>query len=290
MRYSEARATSRDSRHTYRPKDEWIAFPVPDAGIPPDWVAGAREAVLNNQSTSSAGRRFWELSGGIFRCGGCGYRMMTHSASAPRMEGRRFYYRCRRRNLHGTEACPHDNCLRADKVEPGVWEAVSGILEDPERLRADLNRMIELERAGAAGNADQEAKLWADKVAEADRQRARYQEMAAADLITFDELRARLAELEETRRTAERELRALRDREEHLSELERDRDALLDRLEDAAPEALDALTPKERHQVYKMLRLEVTANPDGSLEASGAFGDGFVPGDQDHQGFLVAHD
>ncbi len=43
-----------------------------------------------------------------------------------------------------------------------------------------------------------------------------------------------------------------------------------------APGALDSLTPEERHLVYKMLRLKVVANLDGSLEVSGAFGDCFV--------------
>jgi hypothetical protein len=39
------------------------------------------------------------------------------------------------------------------------------------------------------------------------------------------------------------------------------------------PEALDTLTLQERHRFYKMLRLRVTASPDGSLEVSGAFGE-----------------
>ena len=34
--------------------------------------------------------------------------------------------------------------------------------------------------------------------------------------------------------------------------------------------ATDALTPEERHQLYKMLRLKVVAYPDQSLEVSGA--------------------
>jgi hypothetical protein len=46
------------------------------------------------------------------------------------------------------------------------------------------------------------------------RKRVRYQEMAAEDLIGFDELRARIAELEETRRTADRELSTLQNRQE----------------------------------------------------------------------------
>lgn len=42
--------------------------------------------------------------------------------------------------------------------------------------------------------------------------RARYQEMAAEDLIGFDELRRRITELAETRILAERELRSLQQR------------------------------------------------------------------------------
>ena len=37
------------------------------------------------------------------------------------------------------------------------------------------------------------------------------------------------------------------------------------------PEALDRLTPEERHRVYKMLRLRVTMYADGLAEVTGAF-------------------
>jgi hypothetical protein len=67
--------------------------------------------------------------------------------------------------------------------------------------------MIEQERRSALrGDPDREAKLWADKLGEVERRRARYQEMAASELITFDELRTRLLELDEARQIAEREL------------------------------------------------------------------------------------
>jgi hypothetical protein len=50
---------------------------------------------------------------------------------------------------------------------------------------------------------------------------------------------------------------------------------LLDNLTNIAPEALEVLAPEERHQFYKMLRLKVITNLDGSLEVNGAFSDGF---------------
>jgi len=73
------------------------------------------------------------------------------------------------------------------------------------------------------------------------------------DLIAFDELRARVLELDETRETA-------------------DRDALLASLMDIAPMALGSLTPEERRRFYKLLDLRVIAYPDRSLEVE--FGDG----------------
>ena len=115
----------------------------------------------------------------------------------------------------------------------------------------------------------------ADRIAEADHKRARYQDMAAEGLIDFDELRAKLAAVEETRETARQELAALEGQRERLADLERDRDALMERYAGMVPQALDALSPEERHRLYKMLRLKVVSNADRSLEVSGALGDQF---------------
>jgi hypothetical protein len=52
--------------------------------------------------------------------------------------------------------------------------------------------------------------------------------------------------------------------------MEQDRDALLESRMRIAPQALESLPPEERHQFYKMLKLEVTAYPSGALEISWA--------------------
>ena len=102
-----------------------------------------------------------------------------------------------------------------------------------------------------------------------------YQEQAAKGYMSLDELGTALEELEETRKTAERELRSLRSQQECIEELERDKDALLDYYAALAPEVLDSLTPEERHQLYKILRLKACVNQDGSVKVSGVFGDSF---------------
>jgi chromosome segregation ATPase len=151
-----------------------------------------------------------------------------------------------------------------------VWNYVSGVMKNPEQLRADLDRMIELERTGTRGDPSKEARLWVEKLAEVERKRAKYQEAFAADAVTLPELKAYLAQLDETRKTVEHELEVLRGHEEYVRELEAGRDALLDSLEAQAPEALDSLTSEERDQWYKVLKLGADVFADGRVEISWA--------------------
>ncbi len=268
---SNGRSYRQRSTTIIKPKEEWVAVPVPDGGIPREWVDAARAAIQDNRVPSSAGHRFWELSGGIFRCQGCGRRMSTNTVNAARGH---HYYRCPTRQNDGKDACPMSKTFRADKSEPLVWEFLSDLLKDPEQLCADLERMIELEREGMRGDPEQETRVWLEKLSEVDRKRSRFQDQAAEGLMTLDELRAKLADLEETRATIERELKVLQGRQEHLESLERGKDAFLKSYAKMAPEALDSLSGEERHQLYKMLRLKVAANLDGTLEVSGFFGSG----------------
>jgi hypothetical protein len=126
------------------------------------------------------------------------------------------------------------------------------------------------ERAGNRGNPEAEAAVWLDRLADVERKRSSFQDMAAEGLINFDELRTKLAALEETGQTAWRELAVLKGRTERLRALERDQEALLQNHAEMMPEALGALEPEERHRVYNMLRLRTVAFPDGTLEVSGA--------------------
>jgi len=257
----------------YRPQDDWIAIPVPDSGVPREWVDAAREAIKNNRRPSSAGRRFWELSGGILHCGGCGWLMQT---TGIRDHGKNmyFYYRCPRRLKYGKNTCPNGKNHRADRVEPRVWELVSGLLKDPKTLKADLEKMIEQEHQRLRSSPEEGAEIWVKRLDECAKQREKRLEQHAEGLINLDELRTKLNTIEETHEVAERELRRLKDKREEIASLEKDKEALLESYASMAPEALASLTPKERHRVYGMLRLKVTAHSDGRLEADGMLAGG----------------
>jgi site-specific DNA recombinase len=253
---------------TEKPKKDWIAIPVPDSDIAREWVEAARDAIKDNRITSSAGERAWSLSGGLFVCGVCG-RSMT-AVTTKRPSGKRyFYYRCPKRAQDGAATCSQAKYHVAEEVESGVWNLVCSILTDPKQLRDDLERLLEQERHGVRGNPEREVRTWLEKLSEIDRKRSRYIDLAADGIMSRDELKAKLARLEETRETAENELKALRTRREKLEELQRDKDTLLEHYTTLAPEALDSLAPEERHQLYRMLRLRIVARLDGTIELTG---------------------
>jgi site-specific DNA recombinase len=253
-----------------RPEEEWVYVPVPDSGVPREWVDAAREAIKDNRKCFNAGRRFWELSGGILRCGECGWTMQAHNVVS-KANNRLFYYNCKAKYKRGADFCQASRTHSAEKLEALVWREVRSYLEEPERLRADLNRKIELEKSVARGEPEREMKLWAEKLAETDAKRVRFQHAYAEGIIGLDDLKARLAELDHARTTAEQQIAALEGRLEHIRSLEEDRDAVLADLEAMAPKVLDCLDPQERHRIYRMLRLGVRLWPDRSLEITGAF-------------------
>lgn len=129
---------------TEKPREEWIGVTVPDAGLEREVVEAAREAIRNNRKTSNVGHRFWELSGGVSQCAECGRSLVT-SVSYGRNNKPYFYYVCPRNYEHHWGACPSTKCHRAKELEERVWSLVSGLLKDPERLRAGLERTIEEE-------------------------------------------------------------------------------------------------------------------------------------------------
>jgi hypothetical protein len=268
----EGKEYKKKSSVAYKEKNEWIAVPVCGSGIPLEWVDAARTAIAGYRSPSKLGGRFWELSGALMRCGVCKRAMEPVDRYYRTRSGKKgviCYYRCREANRR-KETCPNNKSIRSDKAHPEIWDLVSGLLSDPERLRAGLDAMIDEQRGALRGDPEREAKVWFERLAALDRKRGGYLDLAAEGIMDRDELRAKLAELQEDRETAEREIAAIEGRRERLEQMERDRDTLMEHYAGTVPESLDDLSPEERHQIYKMLRLEVLAYPDKSLEVSGA--------------------
>jgi site-specific DNA recombinase len=246
-----------------RPREEWLAIPVPASErLPRDLVDLARATMdANAGSERKCLAREWELRG-LVRCT-CGKKMQTKT-TMPLGRGPYHYYICTRRvELRKMCSCTQ-KALRAADVEEAMWGFVSRLLKDPETIRRGMERLIEQERAAAnRGDPEDTAKAWADKAAECARLRAAYQDQQAAGLMTLEELGEKLSELDQIRRHAERELSALEDHRARVEGLEEDRDALVEAMAETVPDALDDLSGEERNKVYRMLRLEVTPTAEG---------------------------
>jgi hypothetical protein len=183
------------------------------------------------------------------RCGECGRAMEPVDRYYRRKTGKKgviCYYRCRE-SYRRKETCSNKKSVRSDRAHTAVWELVSGLLTDPARLRAGLDAMIEEQRRSSRGDPARESKAWLEKLAALDRKRSGYLDLAAERLMGRDELRSKLAELQEVRETAERELVAIEGRKERLEQMERDRDTLMERYASVVPESLDAFTSEKRH-------------------------------------------
>jgi hypothetical protein len=182
------------------------------------------------------------------------------------------YYHCTSRMRNGDDACSLRKTYRADGVEADVWSFVSGLLKDSDRLRAGLETMIQQERKRLRGDPEAQAAIWLSRLAEVDRMRSSYQDQQAAGFMTLEELGEKLSLLENTRKTAQRELETLSGHRERLEELERDKNVLLESFADMVPSSPDALTAEERNRIYRMLRLKVLAGEDESIKMSGILG------------------
>ena len=139
-----------------------------------------------------------------------------------------FYYRCARQAEKGSEACPHKKMYQAADMEHQVWQFVCSLLTNPDQLRASLDAMIEEERQEVRGDPEQEIKPWLNKLAQVERKRSRFQDLAAEGYTTFEELGAKLSNLEEIRTTVIGRLEAIRNYQERIADMEKDRDALLE--------------------------------------------------------------
>ena len=259
--------------NTPRPREEWIFVPVPEAGVSREVVEAARQSLKDNaRKPSKAAKRFWELSGGILRCDECGHTLRPNTAHKKK-SGRRFhYYSCRSRyNTGPSRDCSNRKFLRAEQIEEQVWGFVRGLLQDPERIRAGIDRFIEEERTDSGRDPGRDAEFWSRKMTEVEVERRGYHRLAAKGHMTDEELAAALSELDEVRETAERELETAWARGEAHRRLEHDRDALMVSYAGMVSETLEDLAPEERHRIYKLLRLGVRYQPDWPLEITGIF-------------------
>jgi len=248
------------SSHRTRPKEEWIAVPVP-ALVSVEAQERAKEVLRRHRWDLPRNTLYPYLLRTLVVCGECGLRMRAATSRSwwPRHTrgGREWYpyYDCKA-HTHGPEdtgrltKCPSRR-VRADRLDEVVWSSLCGFLQKPEVLKVEIATYAEDRRRSAQGE-ETEAKRLQERMRQLGRQRARLVDAYQAGVLEISELKARGERIEveegETRRRLA-ELQALKASGVRAEELYRQTEEFCARLR----EGLVRLPSEEKVKLVRWL-------------------------------------
>jgi site-specific DNA recombinase len=205
-------------RDTALRKEDWIAVPVADSGIPHEVIDAARGKLDARYRPRPKAASFFEL-GGMLVCSECGCRITGYSGGFDSNgKAYRYYVCCRRKQDKST--CPEGPSWNADKLEQLVALRVESLLQDPEAVRLKLDYAIE-------EVSTENPAPWLRRIEDCDRRRATYQDQQADGLMTREELRTKLDALAQEREFAASRLLDSSERNERAKALKATKDNLL---------------------------------------------------------------
>jgi site-specific DNA recombinase len=239
------------SSRVLRPRGEWLTLLLEPLVSPELFQAVQRRLEKNLEMARRNTRHEYLLSGLLF-CGQCGGRMGGHHCRD------RAYYRCYRKKadnlvpaLGGGFApclCPE---VRAEAVEPVIWESVAGLIRNPEFLVSELRKRSE-DSSQTRQMLEKELKLCGERLGEFPGEQLRlvegYRKGLYPDFLLreeMDRLKQEETTLEKRREELERRLSILT-----LSQAqEEEARALAARI----GKNLDALGFNQRQEVLRLL-------------------------------------
>lgn len=249
---------SRDSASHERPRSDWIEIPVP-AVIDEPTFALAQERLATNKAQATRRTISPSVVQGLVSCKKCGYALYRTST---RSSARQIhYYRCLGADAwrYPDGARCDNRPVRQDLVDATVWREVMRLIEDRSLIDAELERRLSAARDAAPTRRREEAlqRECARLARSIERLTTAYQE----DLLSLDELRARMPDLRQREKTVEAELNAIaaqaQDRAQALQLVET-LTAFLARLQSAA----NSIDIGEQQRIVRLLVKEVLAGDD----------------------------
>ena len=240
------------------PVDQWMFIAVP-ALVTDEQFALAEERLSSNAHFAKRNTREPGPLQGLVVCRECGYG--CYRTSTRTTKRKIVYYRCTGQDnwRHvGGRVC-QSRPIRADELEPLVWGEVRELLEHPELVRAEIDRRLQALRTEHPAARRREA-LERD-ITRASGAIERLIEAYQEQLISLDELRARMPALRKRETTLRAQLDTL-DAELHDAEsylkLADTLEGFLTRLNDG----LDQLNPAEQQRILRLVVREVLVGGD----------------------------
>jgi DNA invertase Pin-like site-specific DNA recombinase len=255
----QGRTTPRASRTVHRPPEEWTAIAVP-AIVSADTFARAQRRLEDNKRFASRNSKVPSLLQGLAACANCGYayyRDHTTTSAGNKI----YYYRCLGSDnwrYEGGRVCTNKP-VRADYLDQVVWEHITALLADPQLIQHEIDKR--LDRARSSDPAVKQRQRLELGRAKAATSITAMIEAFAEQLITIDELRARIPDLRAREANLRRQIEAidaqLADRDTYLK-LADDLHTLLAQLRGNAATAGIG----QRQRVLRLLVKDVLIGPE----------------------------
>jgi site-specific DNA recombinase len=254
----QGRSSSRNPLIAARPHTDWVQIAVP-AIVSEEVFQLAARRLADNQRFAARNTKVPSLLQGLAACEGCGY---AYYRTSTRTSTRTlYYYRCLGSDDYrypGGRVCANLP-VRADYLDQVAWDHVTRLLADPTLVRGELDRRLaELQAANPATATKARLEREQARTATAiSRLLEAYQEQ----LLSLDELRARMPALRAKQHTLHTQLDTLDaqliDQAAYLK-LAENLEGFLGRLRDKATTA----SVTERQRVLRLLVKEVLIGPD----------------------------
>ena len=255
----QGRTTPRAVKTVDRPREEWTEIAVP-AIVDQDTFARAGQRLADNKRFASRNSKIPSLLQGLAACSACGYayyRGHTTTTAGNKI----YYYRCLGSDEYryeGGRVCGNKP-VRADYLDTVVWDHITGLLADPALIRAEIDRR--LTQARASDPVTRQRKQLELALARASTSVTAMIEAYSEQLITIDELRARMPHLRAREANLRGQIEALdaqaADQDAYLK-LADDLDGFLAQLRGSAATA----SISERQRVLRLLVKDVLIGPE----------------------------
>ncbi len=254
----QGRATPRAVKTVDRPREEWLEIPVP-AILDQDTFARVRQRLEDNKRFAARNTKVPSLLQGLAACSACGYGYYRTSA---RTTSRKiYYYRCPGSDdyrYEGGRVCGNQP-VRADYPGTVVRDHITALLADPALIRAEISKRLEQARTGDP--ATRQRKRLELELAKAATSITVMIEAFSEQLLTIDELRAKMPHLRARQANLHAQIDALdsqaADRDACLK-LADDLEGFLAQLRGNAATA----TVEERQRVLRLLVKDILIGPE----------------------------
>jgi site-specific DNA recombinase len=254
----QGRSVPRAARTMDRPREEWTEIPVP-AIVTEDTFARVQQRLADNKRYAARNTKVPSLLRGLAACSACGYGYYRTSTRTTNKT--LYYYRCLGSDDYRYQSgrvC-HNRPVRADYLDTIVWEHITALLADPALIRSEINKRLEAART--SDPVTSQRKRLDAALAKATASISAMIEAFSEQLITIDELRARMPHLRAREANLRRQLDALHaqvaDQDAYLK-LADDLEDFLTRLHTNAATA----TVKDRQRVLQLIVKDILIGPE----------------------------